>query len=175
MVLSEISRKDEAMRRENYLKVRLLTSVLPAVLTVFFTGAIIASAQEHPREHPSEHPTSKKAEVTKESLAKAITDYVTSESDLKGGYFLFFDKEQDKPLALKLDKVHKDRLSTLGDDVYFACADFEDTGGDMYDLDIFMKKGMRGFNVTDISVHKKNGEARYDWVEKEGIWSKKEK
>jgi hypothetical protein len=172
---SEISRKDEAMRRENHLTVRLVTSVLPAVLAVFFTGAIIASAQEHPREHPSEHPASKKAAVTKETLAAAITDYVNKESELKGGYFLFFDREQDKPLALRLDKVHQDRLSTLGDDVYFACADFEDTGGDMYDLDIFMKKGTSGFDVTDISLHKKNGEARYDWIEKDGIWSKQEK
>jgi hypothetical protein len=170
---SEFSRKDETMRSRTRITGWLFNSVIPAVLAIFFSGTIIAAAQEHPGEHPSEHPTSEKASITKESLAAAITDYVNKESDLKGGYFLFFDKQQNKPLALALDKVHKDRLATLGDGVYFACADFKDTGGDMYDLDIFMKDGTSGLEVSDISVHKKNGEARYDWVEKDGIWSKK--
>jgi hypothetical protein len=172
---SESSRKDEIMRRQDHFRIGLLNSIFLAFLTVFLTGAIIAGAQEHPREHPSEHPTSEKPSITRESLATAITDYVNKESDLKGGYFLFFDKQQNKPLALTLANVHKDRLATLGDGVYFACADFKDTGGDMYDLDIFMKQGTKGLDVTDISVHKKNGEARYDWVEKDGVWSKQEK
>lgn len=163
------------MRSNDRFKVKSLSFIIFAVSVIFLAGAIAVSAQEHPREHPSEHPMSKKAEVTKETLASAITDYVSKESDLKGGYFLFFDKKQNKPLALTLDNVHKDRLATLGDGVYFACADFKDTGGDMYDLDIFMKQGTKGLDVTDISVHKKNGEARYDWVEKEGVWSKQEK
>ncbi len=163
------------MRSNDRFKVSSLSPIIHAILALFLTGTIVAGAQEHPREHPSEHPTSKKAEVTKESLAKAITDYLNSESDLKGGYFLFFDKQQDKPLVLTLDNVHKDRLATLGDGVYFACADFKDTGGDMYDLDVFTKQGTKGLDVTDISVHKKNGEARYDWIEEDGLWFKKEK
>ena len=82
---------------------------------------------------------------------------------------------QNKPLALTLEDVHKDRLGDLGDGSYFACADFKDSGGDTYDMDIFMKRGKTGMEATDISVHKKNGVARYDWVEKDGIWSKKAK
>lgn len=145
-----------------------------SLLVMVFAGATVVSAQEHPSEHPSEHPTSKKAALSKESLADAITDYVNKESNLKGGYFLFFDGQQDKPLALTLDKVHKERLATLGDGVYFACADFKATDDDMYDLDIFMKEDEHGLEVTEINLHKKNGQARYVWVEKDGIWSKKE-
>jgi hypothetical protein len=154
---------------------RLTGFIIFVFIAVFLMGTGTAIAQEHPGEHPSEHPSSVNTSITKESLAAAITDYVTGESELKGGYFLFFDQEQNKPLALTLDKVHKDRLSALGEGVYFACADFNDTGGDMYDLDIFMMNGMRGLEVTEISVHKKNGEARYVWVEKDGIWSRKTK
>jgi Na+-transporting methylmalonyl-CoA/oxaloacetate decarboxylase gamma subunit len=149
-----------------------------SLLVMVFAGVSAISAQEHPTEHPSEHPsehpTSEKAALTKESLADAITDYVTKESNLKGGYFLFFDGQQDKPLALTLDKVHKERLATLGNGVYFACADFKATDDDMYDLDIFMKEDEHGLEVTEINLHKKNGQARYTWVEKDGIWSKKE-
>lgn len=139
-------------------------------LILVFAGAMAVSAQEH----PTEHPTSKKETLTKEALADAITDYVNKESNLKGGYFLFFDGQQDEPLALTLDKVHKERLATLSDGVYFACADFKATDDDMYDLDIFMKGDEHDLEVTEINLHKKNGEARYTWVEKDGIWSKKE-
>jgi Na+-transporting methylmalonyl-CoA/oxaloacetate decarboxylase gamma subunit len=150
-----------------------------SLLVMVFAGVSTTSAQEHPTEHPSEHeaehPTSEKAALTKETLADAITDYVSKESNLKGGYFLFFDDQQGKPLALTLDKVHKERLAALGDGVYFACADFKATDDDMYDLDIFMKEDEHGLEVTEINLHKKNGEARYTWVEKDGIWSKKKK
>ncbi len=154
----------------------ILTRIFLTVLVVLITGSVSASAQEHPTEHPSEHPsehpTSDQAEVTRETLADAIIEYVNNESDLKGGFFLVYDKEQGEALALKLDKVHKERLATLGHGVYFACADFNATDGNVYDLDIFMKDSEHGLEVSDISVHKKNGKARYGWVEKDGVWSK---
>ena len=156
--------------------VKDLSGPFLALLVLLFTGSASVSAQEHPAEHPSEHPqehpTSDKAELTKESLADAIADYVSRDSELKGGFFLVYDNEQGKALALKLEKVHKDRLAALGDSVYFACADFSATDGSTYDLDIFMKESEAAMDVYNISVHKKNGAARYNWVEKDGIWSK---
>lgn len=162
------------MRFTNLIQPGIIGAAFLSLSIMVFAGASVVSAQEHPSEHPSEHPTSKKATLTKETLAEAIRDYVNGESDLKGGYFLFFDKKQGKPLALTLDRVHKERLATLGGGVYFACADFKAIDGDMYDLDIFMKETKEGLEVTDISLHKKNGQARYTWTEKNGIWSKKE-
>jgi len=158
------------MRFRNLIHPGIMHKTFLPLLVMVFAGVTVASAQEH----PSEHPTSEKATLSKEALADAITDYVNKESNLKGGYFLFFDKQQGKPLALTLDKVHKERLATLGGGVYFACADFKAIDGDMYDLDIFMKENEHGLAVTDISLHKKNGQARYIWVEKNGIWSKKD-
>lgn len=167
-------------------------------LAVFFMLGLVSSgfAQEHPSEHPSEHPKeqskeqskehpkehpkdkkgsdTKHAGVTKEQLAEAIEEYVKKDAALHGGYFLVFDSVAGKPLALSLAKVHKKRLSKVGKDLYFACADFETRDGRVYDLDIFMKgPDKAGLEVTEISVHKEQGKERYNWVERKGLWHKK--
>ncbi len=130
--------------------------------------------QEHPAEHPSEHPQAKKPEVTKEALAEAIANYIDEESAKTDGYYLFHDPKENKDLYLKLDRVHKERLSRLSEDVYFACADFKEKGGTMYDLDFFMK-GASADDLTfdEVYLHKKAGKERYVWVEKEGFWQRK--
>lgn len=149
-----------------------------------------APAKEHPAgekketEHPDkeakgeEHPTKKapaKA-VTKEELAEAIEEYVTKDAELKGGYFLVYDQEAGETLALKLDLVHKARLSRISADVYFACADFKTPKGKTYDLDVFMKGTTKNnLKVTEVAVHKEEGKARYTWHEEGGIWKKKYK
>ncbi len=153
-----------------------LAGYVLAAFALLIFSANISFAQEHPSEHPSEHPKehpASKAEVSKESLAEAITGYVNKESELKGGFFVVYDDVAKEPLALTLDKVHKERLATLGKGVYFACADFAATNGKMYDLDIFMEDDHGEMEVTEINVHKVDGNARYSWVEKGGIWSKK--
>ncbi len=150
--------------------------LLPALAAIFVFSVNLKAQEhpsEHPKEHPKEHPSSQKAGLTKESLAVAITIYLEKESALKGGYFLVFDTKANEPLALTLDKVHKDRLATIGDGVYFACADFKATNGKMYDLDIFMKEAGKDLSVSEISVHKKDGKERYTWYEKDGVWLKK--
>ncbi|MFN7181083.1 MAG: heavy metal-binding domain-containing protein [Planctomycetota bacterium] len=158
--------------------------LIDSVVLMFFTASIFVDgkiiAQEHPHEHPSEHPRGSKPKeetVTKEDLARAIHEYIEKDSKLKGGYFLIFDREKNKPLTLKLEKVHKDRLSKVADNIYFACVDLT-TGQDKetpdtYDIDFFMKKTAEGFEVTEISIHKENGQPRYNWFEEKGIWKKK--
>ena len=60
-------------------------------------------AEEHPREgQKEEHPEPEKPTVTKESLAKAIRDYVQKETALKGGSFLVYDPVAQKTLPLTL-------------------------------------------------------------------------
>lgn len=149
--------------------------IASGLIAVLLTGANKAIAQEHPTGMSAQGQASKMSTVTKESLLKSINDYINKESKIQGGYFLYYDKMQDKPLALTLEDLHKDRFGDMGGGSYFACADFKDKGGDTYDMDIFMKQGKSGLEASDVSVHKKNGEARYDWIEKDGIWSKKEK
>jgi hypothetical protein len=149
---------------------------------VCLVGAGFAFAQEHPEhpkehqaEHPKEHPSSDEhSVVTKEELALAIEAYVQNDATLKGGYFLVYDVEANKTLALTLDKVHKTRLSRIADDVYFACADFKTPQGKIYDLDIFMQgPNKEHLAVNQVTVHKEDGKERYTWYEEGGKWKMK--
>ena len=119
-----------------------LTAVMAAILIVS-----VPRAQEHP-EHPSDRA---KEPMTIERLSKAITNYVQTDTKLKGGYFLIYDPVAKSVLSLTLERVHEDKLASLGNGVYFACADFKATDGTIYDLDVFMKGD--DFEPTDISVH----------------------
>jgi hypothetical protein len=139
---------------------------------VCFRAAPLA-AQEHP-EHP-EHPKDKEQApqaMTLDALAEAIAGYIQQDAKLKGGYFLVYDTVDKKPLALELEKVHKDRLATLGDGVYFACTDMKSAEGTVYDLDFFMKQTEHGLETTEVDIHKKSGKPRYGWKEDNGVWKK---
>lgn len=128
-----------------------------------------AFAQEHP-----EHPQSSKKQLDVKEFSEAVKDYVNKESKEHNGYFEVEDPVQKKTLKLKLDKVHEDRLSALGDDVYFVCADFTATDGNVYDIDIFMKgEDKDDLTATEIKVHKQNGVPRYTWYEEDGVWKTK--
>ena len=160
------------------------TSIWKAIVSpigLAFLVALPLYAQEHP-EHPTEESAKipEQAEETKQvpaftmvELSSAISAFVASDSKLKGGVFLVRDSKAKKTLELTLDKVHEEKLASLGNGVYFACADFQTSDGDLYDLDMFMREGEVGLEMTEISVHKVNGEARYGWVEQDGIWKKK--
>lgn len=141
---------------------------------VIAVGASYCHAEIHLQEHPQEHPTKKEVKITKDSLAEVIEEYVKKDAELRGGYFLVYDKKAKMTLALKLVRVHKDRLSMVEKDVYFACADFKTTEGKLYDLDIFMKGNEKdNLKVTEISIHKEEGNPRYTWHEDGGVWKKK--
>ena len=147
-----------------------ISSTLIVLVFAFFLSP--ALAQEHP-----EHPTQSKKQarkITAETLAQAIEAYVKSEAQKHKGYFLFTDPVEKKELKLTLVKVHKDRLSKIGEDLYFACADFKTPDNQIYDLDIFMKgKTADDLKFTNVWLHKKNGVPRYTWYEENGIWKRK--
>ena len=152
------------------------------VMAFFLFAAISVPAQEHPehpkkdepkKEHP-EHPAkAEAAAVTVDQMALAITDYVNSDAKLKGGFFFVFDATTKKPLQLTLDKVHKEKLSQVGENLYFACSDFKEAGGKMYDLDFFMKSVDGKLTVTELMIHKEEGKPRYQWMEENGMWKRK--
>ncbi len=170
---------------------KIVRLLLVLTAGAFVAGAQQARAQEHPehpaqtKEHPEhpaehaehpEHPGSS-AELTMDTLGDAIEMFATHLGELEGGYFCVYDEEAGEPLALTLKKVHRERLASLGDGVYFACADFDATNGKVYDLDIFMQQTegghFMGLMPTKVTVHKENGVARYTWQEKDGVWSMK--
>ncbi len=151
---------------------RVLTRMLGMVALLVFSLAAGAFAQEHP-EHPKEGAKKAAVTVTKEMMAEAIEGYIKKDAALKGGYFTVYDAQAKAPLALTLDKVHQDKLAQVSDGLYFACSDFKATDGKMYDLDFFMKGTDSGLEVSEVMIHKEAGNARYGWVEKDGIWTRK--
>ncbi len=153
-------------------KARHLKSIV--MLTVIFAGLCIVGCKKG--EHPAEHPEDKTAKtaLTKDQLADAVESYVEKKASQAGGYFVAFDDKAKKGLKLTLDKVHRKRLAKVGDDMYFACADFKASDGKVYDLDVFMTgKDKDQLVFSKFTVHKEAGEERYTWVEQDGIWKTK--
>ena len=155
---------------------KFLTILIMWVFVLVTLGVTGCNKLEHPTERPAEHPKGsvKKAALTKDELADAIEAYVNNESASHEGYFVAFDEKVGKELKLTLDKVHRKRLSKVGEDLYFACADFKTPEGKSYDLDVFM----RGTNKDNLIfskffIHKEAGKERYTWYEEAGIWKKK--
>lgn len=138
--------------------------------------------KEHPaKEHPNDHPKKqakvavKTTTIDKEGLADAVESYVRKEAVKQGGYFVALDEKTGKKLKLTLDKVHRKRLSKVGKDLYFACADFKTPVGKVYDLDVFMTgKNKNNLTFSEFTIHKEAGKERYTWFEEEGIWKKKD-
>ncbi len=127
-------------------------------------------------EHPMEHPMGSmpaESKVDKDVLAKDIREYVEADAALKGGFFVR-DKVAGKTLALTFKRVHDDKLCQIDTKTCFACADFVAADGTAYDLDFFVTHGHGPDRVSEISVHKVAGVARYDWEQKDGRWIKSE-
>lgn len=125
--------------------------------------------KEHPKEHPSEHPKSEN-KLSTEDIDKAIRGHIEKTSAAANGRFPVKDDVMKKTWDLKLVRVHNDKLQALADGRYFACVDFEASDGTMVDVDFFLKKEGDGLVVTDTTVHKINGKARYGYQEKDGVW-----
>lgn len=170
-------------------KVIYAAAILVAIaVTLFiadhFTLNIVSGGTEHPehpadtteKEHP-EHPANQteKKQLTIEEFADAVNDYIAAESNNNDGFFLVNDEKQNKELKLTLLKVHREKLSALGDDTYFVCADFTGEDGKTYDIDIFMKGDSKeNLEATEKMVHKVNGKERYLWYEEDNVWKRKE-
>lgn len=141
-----------------------------AIAIVATTGLLYAA------DHPTKRSTgsTSKTELSKDDLANAIEKYVKSDSGLKGGFFLIYDIKSSQSLVLTLDRVHRKRLSKIGRNEYFACADFKTQQGKVYDLDMFMKgSDKNNLKITEISIHKEAGKERYTWYQSGDVWKKK--
>ena len=104
-------------------------------------------------EHP-EHPSKKTTSVTAKTVGKAVSEFIASDAKLKGGKFMVFDGAANEVLELDLLTIHMDRLTGIGNDTYFACADFQASNGKVYDLDIFMNgKTSDNLDVSEIIIH----------------------
>ena len=142
---------------------------------VLMAAALLAGTAVR-AEHPMDHPSGEmKAEsrVDKDAIARTIREYVEADTALKGGFFVR-DKAAGKTLALTLKRVHDDKLCQISEKLCFACADFVAADGTPYDLDFFVAHGNGPDRVSEITVHKVAGVARYDWAQRDGRWLKSE-
>jgi hypothetical protein len=151
-----------------------VSPILALSLTALLAAPVIAQQKEHPKEHPqkkepSEHPKSEK-KFSVDDIDAAIRSNIEEKAKASAGKFVVQDDVLDKTWELELVRVHKDRLQALADGRYFACVDFKAADGTMVDADFFLKKDGDKLVVTDTSVHKINGKARYNYEEKDGVW-----
>ena len=151
-----------------------MSKINSVILPVAF--GLIVSGCAFMKDHPWEHPSSSSTQVvTKENLARAIHCHIAIETIKNDGFYLAIDDRSGDTLKLNLKKVHDDKLATLGDQTYFACADFVTPDGKVYDLDFFMVgASINDLKQTEVTVHKEEGVERYTWLEVDGVWSKVE-
>jgi hypothetical protein len=150
---------------------RPLALAIALTCMAFFSLWVVAQEKkEHPKEHP-EHPKSEK-KVSTDEIDKAIQAHIEKTAKAAGGQFPVKDDVLKKTWELELVKVHKDKLQALADGTYFACVDLKAADGTMVDVDFFLKKEGDALAVSDTTVHKINGKARYSYVEKDGVWSR---
>jgi hypothetical protein len=148
----------------------LALAIALTCMAFFSLWAVAQEKKEHPKEHP-EHPKSEK-KVSTDEIDKAIQAHIEKTAKAAGGKFPVKDDVLKKTWELELVKVHKDKLQALADGTYFACVDLKAADGTMVDVDFFLKKEGDGLAVSDTTVHKINGKARYSYVEKDGVWSR---
>lgn len=149
---------------------KLMIALVASLMTA---GLHAAEHPEHPKGH--EHPVGSKAwtkQMSKE-FTKAVEDHVAQKSAAEGGAFKIHDDKLGKDWSLKLISVHKKRVAHLGDQRFFACADFksvEKGSKDKVDLDFYATKKADGsWTIDKVLIHKVNGEPRYTYNEKNEI------
>ncbi len=121
--------------------------------------------QKHKHKHTKKGQWVKDSETMKAFVA-AVEDYVAKKEEDEGS-FEVYDNELKKDWKLSLVRIHKKRIARLGEDKFFACADFETVGKGKrktLDLDFFVTRNEDGeFIVDEIPVHKVNGKPRYTY------------
>jgi len=107
--------------------------------------------------------------VTIGEIAAGIEVHIAARSRAAGGFFpLPF---QGRTLQLELVRVHLEYLADLGGGVHFACVDLVGRGGNVYDVDFFLRGAAGAMAVTETTVHKVNGQPLYVWEQqRDGTW-----
>lgn len=130
-------------------------------------------AKEHPKaaaaEHPAhEHPVGSK-HWTKQ-MNKEYAEAVEAHVKAAGAAGLAVkDEVLKKTWSLKLIRIHKSRITHLGDNRFFACADLKPVDKkdkNELDLDFYAKKDGGAWTMEQVLIHKVNGKARYTYNDK---------
>lgn len=131
-----------------------------------------AQGQEHPKGHDHaahEHPVGSKAwtkQTTKEYNQFVKSHVKTAE---KNGGLKVRDDKQGKEWNLKLVRIHSKKVVHLGDERFFACADFVPTDKAdkaKVDLDFYATKEGGNWKMEEVLIHKVNGKPRFTYNSK---------
>ncbi|MEO0271304.1 MAG: hypothetical protein ABIN15_06415 [candidate division WOR-3 bacterium] len=129
---------------------------------IFFISISLISLNLIAQEHPGEHP-GRLEKIRPDDLKRAITDYVNTDSKIKGGYFLIWDTELKQVWRLNFKGLHKE-VRVLSDGRYFMCSDFISADGEtILDIDFWLKEDMMDLKVVDIKIHKISGKERFKY------------
>lgn len=88
------------------------------------------------------------------AVRETIEAYVKKDTELKGSFLLQEAKNQGVH-QLKFDHVHTG-VEKKGD-AFFACVDFVDHAGKVYDVDVYVTEADQGLSVDKIVPHKIDG------------------
>ena len=134
---------------------------------MIFAGAMKVAAGVHPKEaHPAGHA------VAMADLEHAIHEQVMEKTKAEGGRFHVHDTVLNKDWALELVRIHTDKLMQLDNDTYFACTDFRAEGGEIVDVDFYMKDENGKLVFSDTAIHKIDGKPRFTYEKKDGFWER---
>jgi transglutaminase-like putative cysteine protease len=107
--------------------------------------------------------------TSKEQVEAGIRDHIDKKTESGGGHFRIETDSQE--LALKLVRVHTEFIANLAPERHFVCVDLASESGNVYDVDFFMEGTPGDFEVTQTTLHKKNGRPFYTWAQKDdGTW-----
>lgn len=98
-------------------------------------------------------------------VEEGIRAYIKKKVKQGNGYFEFQGDSSEH--RLRLVRVHTEYLSVLAPHRYFACVDLADTAGDVYDVDFFLQGLPGAMDVTQTTMHKRNGKPFYTWKQGE--------
>ncbi len=127
-------------------------------------GAGLARAAQE-----SEAPTLKEMspKQVQKYFSKVVEEHVNASSAKTDGAFVIKDDVLKKDWALKLKKIHTQKIVDLGHDKYFACADFKEAKGKTtVDLDFYVGRSGNAWSVEKVLLHKVAGKPRFTYNDK---------
>ena len=134
---------------------RTSTSIL------FFLSLLLSGCNSEPRKAE----TNLVKETTVADIESGIRAHIKSATARFDGSFPL--PYEEDTLYLNLVRVHTEYLSNLGPERHFACVDLADENGDVFDVDFFLSGKPGAMEVTETTVHKRNGKPFYTWKQLE--------
>ena len=112
--------------------------------------------------------------LSDEDIASAVELYINAAAPNSKGYFVVFDEEAQKEARLKPDRVNREMVGKVADNMFFARAEFVTDEGDIYDMDIFVTgESKSSLEFVEFMIHSVNGHKRYEWYTDGKLWKRK--